>query len=87
MEKISITLDPEDMAALLAEIRKLSHGGVKAPMGMEAITMALVGKGVPGAPGDNNIARGLWRIADSIDRLTVEIAKHRTPSLEEELFP
>jgi hypothetical protein len=56
-------ISDEQVERLLIEIRNLSHGGQSGPLGMEAVVMALGGKG---SPGDNSVARALDTIANSL---------------------
>lgn len=71
-------IDDEDLGAALqslaSAVRSISHGGVDGPLGLEALSMDLVG---PGSPGHDSLAQairdaggeinlGLHAIADAI---------------------
>lgn len=67
-------------------IEHISQGpafGPSQPRGLEAVTMALGGKGMPG---DASVSGGLYAIATAIDGLAEAITNKRMQEIQSELL-
>jgi hypothetical protein len=64
----------EHVEAMIEAVCLLSRGNMSGPRGLEAVTMALCGEGIPG---HNNVASSLDRIADALESVADAIRERK----------